>query len=252
VILLALSANARAGNSALEETLSLRAGPFLANLDATVKSRGLDFSFDESLDTDDIDLSLYGLWRITPRLRFEAGYSGIDKSTTETLSTSITTDFVSIPAGSSATGSLETSVLRLALGYAFWRQDKFEFGVDLGVNLTSVKETVRATIPGSAAIDLNFIDVDEPLPTIGLFFNYAFSDAWYVTSRAGLFALEIGDIDGTVYDIFGGIEYRIWPQVGLGLAYTYTNADLTISSKGSTTDVEYSYHGPYLYLVVGF
>lgn len=129
---------------------------------------------------------------------------------------------------------------------------KYEFGVDLGINITSVKESFRATIPGVGPVGLTTLDVTEPLPTVGLFYNYALSEKWYLTSRAGLFAFDIGDIDGTIYDIFGGIEFRPWEHVGFGAAYTYTSADLTITESGVKTNIEYDYNGPLLYIVVGF
>ena len=73
-----------------------------------------------------------------------------------------------------------------------------------------------------------------------------------MTSHFGAFAFEIGDVDGTIFDFFGGIEYRPWQNAGIGLAYIYTTADLTITDDGVEYDIEYDYNGPMLYLVVGF
>ena len=140
----------------------------------------------------------------------------------------------------------------MGVGYAFVRDSSKEFGIDLGVNYTTIKEAFRVSVAGLTSNELVSIDVSEPLPTIGLFFNYAFSNDWYLTTRAGAFAFDIGDIDGTIYDLFGGIEYRPWQHVGLGLAYTYTAADLTVKDDDQKVDIEYDYGGPLLYLVVGF
>lgn len=182
----------------------------------------------------------------------EVGYSGIDKESTDTLDTSIALGSVTIPAGLSMNEKFETNVVRMALGYAFYRGDSSEFGVDLGVNYTTIKESFRVSVPGFPNWDVSSLDVSEPLPTIGLFFNYAFSPDWYLTSRAGVFAFDIGDVDGTIFDVFGGVEYRPWQHVGLGLAYTYNSADLTIKNDINNVDIEYDYGGPLLYLVVGF
>jgi len=72
------------------------------------------------------------------------------------------------------------------------------------------------------------------------------------TSRLSAFAFDVGDMDGTIFDLFGGLEYRPWKNAGLGLAYIYNAADLTISDGGVKADGEYDYNGPLLYLVVGF
>lgn len=244
--------HAQERNPALDETVTLRLGPFLANLNTTVKVRGQEFSIDENIDASDLDFSVYGLWRITPKWRLEAGYTGVNKSTNDSLDSALSFNGISIPAGTSVDSEFTSRVLRLALGYAFLRGDKYEFGADLGVNLTSLKETVQATIPGTGGLDTDLLDVDEPLPTIGLFYNYAFTSKWYLTSRAGLFALSIGDVEGTIFDVSAAIEYRPWKHVGFGASYIYTAADLEISDEGAATDIEYDYNGPILYVVVGF
>jgi hypothetical protein len=251
-LIIAGSACAQSRNPSLDETVTLRLGPLWAGLEASVKAFGQDLTVDENIDVSDVDFSVYGLWRITPQWHLEAGYSGIDKSAGDTLDNSVTLGSITVPAGVSLAGSLETSVLRLAVGYAFLRSESYEFGVDLGINFTSVKESFRATIPGIAPVSLTTLDVTEPLPTVGLFYNYAFSEKLYLTSRAGLFAFDIGEIDGTIFDVFGGIEYRPWEHVGFGAAYTYTSADLTITDRNVKTDIEYDYYGPLLYVVVGF
>ena len=205
-----ISAIAQDRNPTLDETITVRLGPFLANFNATVKAFGQDLEMDENLSTDDVNFAIYGLWRITPRLRLEAGYSGINTTTGEELGESINIGSLTIPAGLSLEGEFETEVLRMALGYAFMRGDSSEFGVDLGVNYTTIKESFQVSMPGIPGGKLNSIDVSEPLPTIGLFFNYAFTPELYMTTRFGAFAFDIGDIDGTIFDLFGGLEYRPW------------------------------------------
>ena len=246
------AAMAQAQNASLNDTVTLRLGPFWANLDATAKAYGQDLKMDENIDTSDIDFSAYGLWRITPKLRLEAGYSGINKEISESLDTDINLDPITIPAGTHLDEKFETQVLRMAIGYAFVRSESSEFGVDLGVNYTTIKQSFAVQSPGFGNVEFTSLDVSEPLPTIGLFFNYAFSPDWYLTTRAGVFSFDMGDIDGTIFDFFGGVEYRPWQHVGLGLAFTYNSADLTIKEDIHDVDIEYDYGGPLLYLVFGF
>ena len=250
--LLVLAATAQVQNPALDEKLTLRLGLFWGNFDATVKAYGQDLDVDESMAADDVDFAINGLWRITPRLRIEAAYSGISKSSSDGLANPLNLGSFTVPAGTSLDGEFETQVLRLAAGYAFMRTDTTELGVDLGINYTTVKESFRVDVPGLPSAKINTLDVSEPLPTIGIFFNHAFTSELYLTSHFGAFAFEIGDVDGTIFDFFGGIEYRPWQHAGIGLAYIYTTADLTITDDGVKNDIEYDYNGPMLYLVVGF
>lgn len=113
------------------------------------------------------------------------------------------------------------------------------------------ENTFSFAIPGIGAGEEG-LDVSEPLPTLGVFFNYAFTPKWYLTSRAGFFGLDIGDIDGTIFDVFGGVEVRPWKHFGVGLAYMYNAADIDIRDDNVDYEVEYDYNGPLLYLVGGF
>lgn len=140
----------------------------------------------------------------------------------------------------------------LAMGYAFRHEENWELGLDLGINFTSVKQSIHVSGSVVGDADLPSIDVDEPLPTLGVFFNYALSSKLYWTSRAGAFAFDVGDIDGTIYELIGGVEFRPWEHAGLGLSYMFNSADITVTDAGQPTDVEWEYKGPILYLVAGF
>lgn len=247
------AATAQDRNPALDENITLRLGFLWADFNANVTTQGgTEFDIDESMGANDVDFAMSGLWRITQRWRIEAAYSGINKSSSDGLANSFNIGSFNVPAGTSVEGDFETQVLRVAAGYAIMRNDTTELGVDLGVNYTTVKESLKVNVPGLSSAKFNTLDVSEPLPTIGIFFNHAFTSELYLTSHFGAFAFEIGDVDGTIFDFYGGIEYRPWKNAGIGLAYMYTAADLTISDKGIKNDIEYDYNGPMLYLVVGF
>ena len=245
-------AGAQSVNRALDEDVTLRIGPLWADADATIKTPGEDSNLTEKLSADEVDFSFFALWRINPKWRVEASYSGIESTGSDTLDTDVDTGIGTIPAGLKLNGSFETELVRVAVGYVFSRTESYEAGVDFGINYTTVKTSLGATVPGLPTVDLASFDISEPLPTIGLFFNYGFTPKWYLNSRAGVFAFDIGDIDGTIFEFGGGIEYRPWEPAGLGLGYFFNSADVTLSGSGQKTDVEWEYHGPLLYVVFGF
>ena len=239
-------------NPTLDETITIRLGPLWSNFDATITTLGQDADTDTDIDADDLDFAVYGLWRITDRFRIEAGYSGIDKKSKIKMDDNFNLSQVTVPTGAEVKSKFKNEVARLAVGYAIMRGESSEFGLNLGVNFTTVKESLSVDVAGSEVAKENFLDVSEPLPTIGIFFNYAFNQKWIMTSRAGVFALDIGDIDGTIYDLWGGIEYRPWKNFGVGFAATYYSADITVKDDQLKTDLDYDYYGPLLYFVAGF
>ena len=247
-----IGAIAQDRNPTLDETITIRLGPLWSNFDATISTFGQGVDTDTDLETDDIDFAVYGLWRITDRFRIEAGYSGIDKSSKISLNKYFNLSQVSAPTGAEVKSKFKNEVARFAVGYAIIRGDSSEFGLDLGINYTTVKESLAVNVAGNEVAKEEFLDVSEPLPTIGVFFNYAFTKKWFMTSRAGVFGFDIGDIDGTIYDLFGSVEYRPWEHFGVGLGFTYYSADITVKDDVLKTDLDYDYYGPLFYLVAGF
>jgi hypothetical protein len=239
VMMTAMTATAEVNNPAMHQAATIKLGAFWGNFDTTVKALGEDANFDQSLSESDTNFAAEGIWRITPRWKTELGYSKLTSSS----SGRVPPNFVNLK------NDFETSVFRVAGGYSIYRTDATEMGVDLAVNFTSIKNSTKIAINGFKLTDL---DVNEPLPTIGVFLNHAFTDEWYLTTHAGLFAFDIGDVEGTIFDIKAGIEYRPWENYGFGLSYIYNTADLDISDGHLTFDVDYDYYGPTLYFVAGF
>ncbi len=241
VMMVAMTATANnTNNPAMHQQFTLKAGMFWGSFDTTVKALGEDVDFDTDLGDSDTNFAINGMWRITDRWFAEAGYNGLTASSTGRSLAS---------GGVNMKNDFETSVIRVAGGYSIYRTDALEMGVDLAINFTDIKSSTKMAING---IKLTDVDISEPLPTIGVFANYAISDQWYVTSHVGLFAFEIGDIDGTILDIRAGVEYRPWENYGFGLSYIYNSADVDVKDDFVTYDLEYDYYGPTLYFVAGF
>lgn len=241
VMMVAMTATANnTNNPAMHQDFTLKAGLFWGSFDTTVKVLGQDVGFDTDLGDSDTNFAINGMWRITDRWFAEAGYNGLTASSTGRSLAS---------GGVNMKNDFETSVIRVAGGYSIYRTDSLEMGVDLAVNFTNIKNSTKMAING---IKLTDLDISEPLPTVGIFANYSFSDEWYLTTHAGLFAFEIGDVDGTIWDLRAGVEYRPWENYGFGLSYIYTNANVDLQDGQRTIDLEYEYYGPTLYFVAGF
>lgn len=254
LLLLAFSAaslsNAQSINPGLDDTFQLRLGPFFADFETTVNIQGSAFD-QEQLSDRETTAAGNIRWRITPKFHFNIGYSKIDRDDTTTLNTSMPIGGLTVPAGTSLSQAYETSSLPIMLAYAFVKNPKTEFGVDAGVNITTIKNRVSISVPGTPTLTPINQDVTEPLPTIGLFWNQAFSPKWMFTARFGYMGLEIGDLDGNFYNAHAAIEWRPWKNVGFGASYLYNAADGDITRGGTTTTFDYQYDGPFVYLMFG-
>ena len=243
-------ANAQSINPGLDDIIQVRLGPLFADFETTVTIQGSTFD-QEQLSDRETTVAGFAKWRITPKFHFNIGYSKIDRDDETTLNTAMAIGGLTVPAGTSLSQAYETSSLPITLAYAFVKNPKTEFGVDAGVNVTTIKNRISISVPGTPTLTPINQDVTEPLPTIGLFWNQAFSPQWMFTARLGYMGLEIGGLDGDFYNANAAIEWRPWKNVGFGASYLFNSADGNITSGGTTTTFDYEYHGPFMYLVFG-
>jgi len=248
---MALPASAQSINPSLDDVFQARVGPFFANFDTKVGVSGVDYDQDNQLDDNKTTAAVYAMWRITPKLHLKLGYSQISRDDTTTLASGIPVGGINVPAGTVLDQDYETSSLPISLAYAFVKNERTEFGVEAGVSVTTIKNRISITVPGAPTITPVNFDVTEPLPSIGLFWNQAFSPQWMFIGSVGYLPVEVGGIDADFYSALGGVEWRPLKNAAFGAAYLYTKADGTITDSGSTSAFEYQYDGPFLYLMFG-
>lgn len=251
LLLVAPIAGAQSINPSLDDVFQVRLGPFFANFDTKVSVAGADFDQDAGLGDSETTVAAFARWRITPKLHLNFGYSQISRDETTTFTTASNVGGLSFPAGSTLSQEYETSSLPITLSYAVVKNPRTEFGIGAGVAITTIKNRISVTVPGAPTVTPINDDVTEPLPSIGLFWNQAFSPQWMFTASLGYVPLEVGDLDANFYDAFAAIEWRPWKNVGFGGAYLYNRADGQITSSGVTHNFEYQYDGPFAYLLIG-
>ncbi len=244
-------ANAQSINPSLDDKFQLRLGPFLADFETNIDILDSPFAR-KQFGGQETTVAAFSKWRITPKFHFNLGYSGISREGSNTLDSDLTIGSLTVPAGTGFFQSSETSSLPITLAYAFVKNPKTEFGADVGISVTSIKNRIDFTVPDVSTITLIDQSITEPLPTIGLFWNQAFSSKWMLAARFGYTGIEIGGLDGNFYGAHVNIEFRPWSHVGIGASYLYNSADGVISSDGVVTEFDYQYSGPFMYLQFGW
>ncbi len=144
--------------------------------------------------------------------------------------------------------------------YSFVKNKDVEIAALLGayLNKFSAELSGTATVSNSqgAASVTRTVDykpsVTVPMPLIGASIN------WYATPRfsvggslSGLKA-KIGDVDGSVYVATVSAEYMFTRNLGAGLAYMHTDADVDISKKNFTGSIDWKNDNFLLYATLKF
>lgn len=240
-------------NPTLDDRFQIRLGPFYTNMDSKITVSGQEVDLEEILDDSALTGALYLNWRVTSRINLEFGYTQLLRDESKTLDQSLPLGVLGNPlAGSTFSVELNTRIYRFGAAYSVFRNEKSEFGISLGVSALNLEDSLAFTPAGGSKITLLDGDVTELMGTIGISGSYAFSPQWLVSARAGYLGVSFGDIEGTIWDVFGGVEFRPWKNIGLGLAYSYNDIDITVKGNRLDTDVDWIYHGPFAYLIIGF
>ena len=155
-----------------------------------------------------------------------------------------------ISAGAFTQTSLSFNIWRLLYDYSFYHNDKVELGVSPGLYMMETKfnftghGTVNGTVGSTAVVNTQ---LTVPLPSIGLVANYNITPKLQFQSRYDFFYLTIGQYQGSMFEFYGGLEYRVVQHFALGAAYDRLQAGLRGNEPQSGFNVGFSYNLLYLY-----
>ncbi|HKY71702.1 MAG TPA: hypothetical protein VJL88_07260 [Nitrospira sp.] len=162
-----------------------------------------------------------------------------------------------IEAGAATQTSLSFNTYRLIYNYSFYRNEKVELGVSPGLYMmkTNFNFAGQGTVtpPGGSPTPGSVLLVQQqltlPLPSIGLIANYNITPRLQFQSRYDVFYLSIGNYSGSMFEFYGGLEYRIVQHFAMGAAYDRLQADLRGNGhQGFSAD--FSYNLAYVYATV--
>jgi len=162
-----------------------------------------------------------------------------------------------IQAGASTQTSLSFNTYRLLYNYSFYRNDKVELGVSPGLYMMKLNFDFAGqgtiTLPGGSPTPGSVVIVKQqltvPLPSIGLIANYNITPKLQLQTRYDFFYLSIGDYSGSMFEFYGGLEYRIIQHFAMGAAYDRLQADLRGNGHQGFS-ANFSYNLLYLYATV--
>ena len=189
------------------------------------------------------------LWRIDAQYRFNPrhsvgfSYYDVKRRGTRLLNDSITIGDVTYSAGGAINSQLDIGLYRFFYNWSFHRDEKVELGLSAGMyfadirfsfnsNLTCTSTTgscTGATPPGGGADKIL-----APLPQLGFLVNYNINPKLKVMGRFDWFYLETSAFQGSMTEMYLGLEYRLFKHLGLGAAYNRLDINADYNPDKST------------------
>jgi hypothetical protein len=218
-------------------------GPVLgvgANVDLT-KTLGVDNSTDA--------FRLDGLYRFNDRHAVGLSWYRVGLSGDKSLNQDILINDQTVGAGTSTQTGLNFRIYRLLYNYSFYHNDKVELGVSPGLYMMRTTFNFAAqgiinNVPGTSTVVNEQLTI--PLPSIGLIANYNITPKLQFQSRYDFFYLTVGDYTGTMFELYAGLEYRLFKHFAMGAAYDRLTAGLSGSGEQGF-NVNFGYNLAYVY-----
>ena len=222
------------------------------SIDGTVAGINNEFDFDSALNlgsSDDIFAAELA-WRFRGRWSLLAQYFKSSDTGSAVLAEDIAWRDVVFGAGTGATGGIDIEILRLFVGRQLERSPRHDLGIGGGIHSMNIAAFIEGTITvnGMQASARRSVDEWAPLPNIGAWYRYSISPRWAFRSRVDLLSASVGDISGLLFNGLVGLDYKIFEQGGVGVAYSYFLLDVEYDSSSWRGDFESRFDGPYIYL----
>jgi len=218
----------------------------------TADGTDIDLQKDLGFDAGQVTFLANFQWRISRRSRINLSYYDMNRTATHTLQKDITFKDQTYHINSSVDTYFNTAIYQFSYGYAIIEKPTYEAGVLIGAHTVGTKAGISLNGANAGISQESNFGFTAPLPDLGVWGGYAFSDRFAVNLDFDYLALTINDINGRLiaYDIV--VSYKLIRQLDLSLAYTGLNFNVKTTKKNVTGDFRWGYNGPSLGLTFSF
>lgn len=191
-------------------------------------------------------------WRASRRSRFDLSFFHLERTTSYQLKKEIEFGDHTYPVDASVNSFFENNIYRFSYGYAFLLNPKYELGLMIGAHI--LRSNVGISLIGATA-QLGYkddFDFTAPLPDLGIWGGYAFTDKLALTGNVSYLSLKINDVSGKIISYNLSVMYEVIPNLDLALGYTGLNFDVDVQKKRLQGYFKWGYNGPSLTVSYAF
>ncbi len=255
-VLLFAGAPGAAAQSADFDRFSVSLGVFFASrdtitrLDGDVPDSGTDVDLESDLgfDASDAVFRLDGYFRFNEKHRLDLSAFDLSRTASKQIQKDIEWDGSVYPIDTVIDAGLDLSIYKLAYTWSFMRREKGYLGASAGLYVADIGTSLAAAAIGQSSSR----STTAPLPVIGLRGQYDFSEKWSFRGSAELFAFEYGDFDGTLYDLYAGLDYQLLEHMAIGVGVNSVDFNVGVTKTNFNGDLDWRYTGGLLFFKFDF
>jgi len=193
---------------------------------------------------------LDGFYRIKPRHTLEFGYLSLNRTATKDLEEEFSFGGREFELGAALTSTFDMDLFQVMYEYSFINDGRVNAGIAAGLSTFFIKGEVtgEAILRDDRGNEIGTEVTSErtnllaPVPSVGMFVEYAVAKWAILRLRASSLNLDIGDIEGRFLDVRATMDFYVTHHVGIGVGLN--NTDLRYTDFGNDpVRVDYRYDG---------
>lgn len=238
-----------------DPTFSISVGAFFTDRESRTRvdgdsGRGTDINLEDDLGLKKSDtvFRVDGYWRFAEKHRFDFSAFDLSRSSSKQIEREITWDDTTYPFSSTVKTDLDLTIYKAAYTWMFLKRNRSFLGVTAGLYVADLGATLSTS--GGASVESN--DLTAPLPVIGLRGEYRFANRWSLRGSGEIFAVDYGDYEGFLYDVFAGLDFGVTKNVAIGVGVNAVEFDIGVSKNRFQGDLKWQYEGALVYLKFDF
>lgn len=260
VVLLALLGScpvaAAADNGAGGDRLSVSLGLFITDretetrIDAESGDPGTDVDLEKDLGLDRSDsvFRIDGYFKFNEKHRIDASWFDLSRSASKQIDRDIEWNGTVYPINTTIGSVFDLDIYKIAYTWSFFRRDEGFIGASAGLYIADFATRLDAPAIGQREVG----DGTAPLPVFGLRGEYRFTDRWTFRASGEFFVFEYDNWDGSLADLYAGIDYRVTEHFSVGAAVNSVTFDIGVTEDNFNGNVDWGYVGGLLFLKLGF
>ncbi len=247
---------AAAARPADDEKFSLSLGLFITDresdtrVDASGGSSGtvVDLENDLGLDSTDSVFRVDGYYRFAKKHRFDFSVFDLSRRASKMIQRDIEWNGTMFPIDIVVDSDFDLTIYKAAYTWVFLQRESGYLGLTAGLYIADFGNTVSAPMLGEREIAA----ATAPLPVFGLRGERRFSEAWSFRASGEFFVLEYGDFDGSLYDLYLGLDYQVMDHMAVGIGINSVGMDIGITKPNATGNLDWRYDGGLIFLKFDF
>lgn len=234
---------------------SISVGAFFTDRESETRLDGkngrgtdIDLEHDLGLRKSDTVFRVDGYWRFAEKHRFDFSAFDLSRSSSKQIGREIIWGDTTYPVSSTVKTDLDLTIYKAAYTWMFLKRDRSFLGVTAGLYVADLS----ATLSTSGGVNLESNDLTAPLPVIGVRGEYQFADRWALRGSGEIFAVDYGDYEGSLYDVFAGLDFSVTKTIAIGVGINAVELDVGVTKSRFQGDISWQYEGALAYLKFDF